>query len=143
MATPQLGEILANLTPPSVPYGVAATVRVVAQTIHRAQPLKEQYGKLKETYSKLEEENRKLVSDTTGLVEIKLRLNNNRGIMVKTRLLMRDNLRMRRTLRRLKLATCATLSSERQAYEVEKTMRMHRMVLGQLDRPLCRGHCQR
>lgn len=132
----QFSDILIGSIQPSDIYAVTLTMRSISQSVPRAQELKERYRTLKETYSKLEEENRKLVGDTSGLVE------NNRKIMANTQVLMEKNVRMRRTLRRLKIVSCATLSSERQTREVGKVIRMHRMM-GQLVVSPCRSHCQR
>ncbi|EKJ67815.1 hypothetical protein FPSE_11963 [Fusarium pseudograminearum CS3096] len=136
-------EILVGLIRSTQLYDVTLTMRNISQNVHRTNQLKEHYRILKERYSKLEEENRKLVGDTTGLVEIKRRLvKNNRKIMANTKVVMEKNVRMRRTLRRLKNVSCATLSSERHTREVGKVIRIHRMM-EQLGGPPCRSHCQR
>ncbi|KAG8671677.1 hypothetical protein FPOAC2_05031 [Fusarium poae] len=156
MATPGLNEAPVNLTHSPVPDDVTETDKLLARSEASALSLEKQYRGikeqsrvLKEIHHKLTKNNRGLKESNRSLMEINGRLiiisrkllKNNRRLMERNHKLREENACLRRTLRRFKNATCATLPRERQEYEVRKVIRMH-LMMDKLSKSFCKNHYQ-
>jgi phosphomevalonate kinase len=128
MSTPGLNEELVDLIRSPIPNDAADKDRLNERLRTSALSSEKLYQQLKGQSRVLELTHRRLVENSRRLIKA-------------NRKLREDNACMRRSLRRLKNATCATLSRGQQEHEIEKVNRMH-LMMKKLNKSLCKSHCR-